>query len=223
LTQDDLQKAFGVLFQSCAPSALGFTKLDSAFLALLGGELRHGPLHKDNRAKIQVERSFCRMQLTFDRCQPRRVSVVPLVFSSRLNSDRRDELESLMFFHPEQNQHLSSINASIRSYGFPKIVDENGALRIGIEGLEVQTLYAFVDRGNKQDLAGVLVYTRVHDDTLVLLHMAVRPEFCYSIGYKNELVLARILAQLRAIAKRINGIKKLSILYADKEVPRALI
>jgi hypothetical protein len=53
--------------------------------------------------------------------------------------------------------------------------------------------------------------------------MAVRPEFCYSIGYKNELVLARILAQLRAIAKRINGIKKLSILYADKEVPRALI
>jgi len=149
--------------------------------------------------------------------------VLPLVFSSRLNSDRRDELESLMFFHPEQNQHLSSINASIRSYGFPKIIDENGALRIGIEGLEVQTLYAFVDRGKKQDFAGALVYTRVHGDTLVLLHMAVRPEFCYSIGYKNELVLARILAQLRAIAKRINGIKKLSILYADKEVPRALI
>ena len=149
--------------------------------------------------------------------------MLPLVFSSRLNSDQRDELESLMFFHPEQNQHTSSINASIASYGFPKIIDEDGALRIGIEGLEVQTLYAFVDRGNTQDLAGVLVYTRVHGDTLVLLHMAVRPEFCYSTGYKNELVLARILSQLRAIAKRINGIKKLSILYADKEIPRALI
>ena len=149
--------------------------------------------------------------------------MLPLVFSSRLNSDQRDELESLMFFHPEQNQHTSSINASIASYGFPKIIDEGGALRIGIEGLEVQTLYAFVDRGNRQDLAGVLVYTRVHDDTLVLLHMAVRPEFCYSTGYKNELVLARILSQMRAIAKRINGIKKLSILYADKEIPRALI
>ena len=149
--------------------------------------------------------------------------MLPLVFSSSLNSDRRDELESLMFFHPEQGQHTSSINASIRSYGFPKIIDERGALRIGIEGLEVQTLYAFVDRGAPKDLAGVLVYTRIHDDTLVLLHMAVRPEFCYSIGYKNELVLVRILAQLRAIAKRIRGIKKLSILYADKEIPRALI
>ena len=149
--------------------------------------------------------------------------MLPLVFSSSLNSDQRDELESLMFFHPEQGQHTSSINASIRSYGFPKIVDERGALRIGIEGLEVQTLYAFVDRGAPKDLAGVLVYTRIHDDTLVLLHMAVRPEFCYSIGYKNELVLVRILAQLRAIAKRIRGIKKLSILYADKEIPRALI
>jgi hypothetical protein len=149
--------------------------------------------------------------------------VLPLVFSSRLPSDLRDELESLMFFHPEQNQHMSSINASIASYGFPKIIDDGGNLRIGIGELEVQTLYAFVDRGKKQDLAGVLVYTRVHDDTLVLLHMAVRPEFCYSIGYKNELVLARILAQLRAIARRIKGIKKVSILYADKEIPRALI
>ena len=117
----------------------------------------------------------------------------------------------------------SSINASILSYGFPKVIEEGGALRIGIEGLEVQTLYAFVDRGSTKDLAGVLVYTRVHNDTLVLLHMAVRPEFCYSSGYKNELVLVRILAQLRAIAKRIRGIKKLSILYADKEIPRALI
>jgi hypothetical protein len=149
--------------------------------------------------------------------------VLPLVFSSSLRSDQRDELESLMFFHPEQGQHTSSINASIRSYGFPKVIDEGGALRIGIEGLEVQTLYAFVDRGSTKDLAGVLVYTRIHDDTLVLLHMAVRPEFCYSIGYKNELVLIRILAQLRGIAKRIRGIKKLSILYADKEIPRALI
>jgi len=149
--------------------------------------------------------------------------VLPLVFSSSLSSDQRDELESLMFFHPEQGQHISSINASIISYGFPKVIEEKGSLRIGIEGLEVQTLYAFVDRGVKKDLAGVLVYTRVHDDTLVLLHMAVRPEFCYSIGYKNELVLVRILAQLRSIAKRIKGIKKLSILYADKEIPRALI
>lgn len=149
--------------------------------------------------------------------------MLPLVFSSTLSADQRNELESLMFFHPEQGQLSSRINASVLTYGFPKIVNEGGNLRIGIDGHEVQTLYAFADRGATRDLAGVLVYTRVHDDTLVLLHMAVRPEFCYSIGYKNELVLIRILLQLRAIAKRIRGIKKLSILYADKEVPRALI
>jgi hypothetical protein len=146
--------------------------------------------------------------------------VLPLVYSSTLNADLRDELESLMFFHPEQRQHSSGINASVRSYGFPKVIDEDGKLRIGIDGHEVQTLYAFADRGTKKDLAGVLVYTRVHDDTLVLLHMAVRPEFCYSIGFKNELVLVRILCQLRAIARRIRGIKKISILYAGKEIPR---
>ena len=41
LTQDDLQKTFRFLLQSGAPSALRLAKLVSAFLALLGGELRH--------------------------------------------------------------------------------------------------------------------------------------------------------------------------------------
>jgi hypothetical protein len=68
-----------------------------------------------------------------------------------------------------------------------------------------------------------MVYTRISVDTLALLHMAVRPEFCYSDGYKNELVLVRILAQLRAIAKRINGIRWLSILYAGKQIRQAKI
>jgi hypothetical protein len=153
----------------------------------------------------------------------REFAVLPLVFSSRLDTSQRDELESLMFFHPQQDLHASSINTSIMSYGFPKIVEEDRTLRIGIEGLAVQTLYAFVERGQRQDLVGVLVYTRICDDTLVVLHMAVQPEFCYSSGYKNELVLVRILAQLRAIAKRIRGIKKLSILYSDKEITRALV
>jgi hypothetical protein len=149
--------------------------------------------------------------------------VLPLLFSSSFNAVRREELESLMFFHPQQQEHQSKINASIMSYGFPKVIEENGELRIGIEGIEVQTLYAFIDRGTIPDLAGVMVYTRIGDDTLAVLHMAVRPEFCYSNGYKNELVLVRILAQLRAVAKRINGIRWLSILYAGKEIRQAKI
>jgi hypothetical protein len=126
-----------------------------------------------------------------------------------------------MFFHPQQGEHQSSINSSILSYGFPKIIEETNHLRIGIEGKEVQTLYAFVHRGRLEDLAGVIVYTRTSPDTLALLHMAVKPEYSYTDGYKNELVLVRMLAQIRSIAKRIKGIKKLSIAYAGKIVPRA--
>ncbi|MBV9390990.1 MAG: hypothetical protein JOY96_03765, partial [Verrucomicrobia bacterium] len=94
-------------------------------------------------------------------------------------------------------------------------------LRIRIEGLEVQTLYAYIDRGGMRELAGVAVYTRDSLDTLVILHIAVKPEFCFSSGYKNELILIRILTQLRAVAKRIKGIKKLFFLYSEKEVSRA--
>jgi hypothetical protein len=147
--------------------------------------------------------------------------VLPLKFSSTLSADRRDELETLMFFNPQQGEHESRINASILSYGFPKIIQERDHLRIGIEGKEVQTLYAFVNRGKLEDLAGVIVYTRTSPDTLVLLHMAVKPEYSYADGYKNELVLVRMLSQVRSIAKRIKGVKKLSIAYGEKIVPRA--
>src|SRR5438132_12151622 len=109
--------------------------------------------------------------------------VLPLKFSSTLPVDRREELEALMFFHPQQGEHESSINASILSYGFPKIIQERDHLRIGIEGKEVQTLYAFVHRGKLEDLAGVIVYTRTSTDTLALLHMAVKPEYSYTDGY----------------------------------------
>jgi hypothetical protein len=126
-----------------------------------------------------------------------------------------------MFFHPQQGEHESSINSSILSYGFPRIIQESDYLRIGIEGKEVQTLYAFVNRGKLEDLAGVIVYTRTSEDTLVLVHMAVKPEYSYADGYKNELVLVRMLAQLRSIAKRIKGVKKLSIAYGGRIVPRA--
>ncbi|MBV8280176.1 MAG: hypothetical protein JO170_33615, partial [Verrucomicrobia bacterium] len=92
--------------------------------------------------------------------------MVNLTFSSSLPVDRREELDALMFFHPQQGEHESGINASILSYGFPKIIVEHDRLRIGIEGREVQTLYAFLDRGREKDLAGVIVYTRTGEDTL---------------------------------------------------------
>jgi hypothetical protein len=149
-------------------------------------------------------------------------TVLPLTFSSALPANRRDELEELMFFHPEQGEHTASINASIEAYGFPKILQEEDSLRIGIAGLDVQTLYAFVPRGSTQELAGAVVYTRTSDDTLVLLHMAVKPEFSFMSGYRNELVLPRMLGQLRVIAKRIKGIKRLSIVYADHREVRPL-
>src|SRR5260221_2171222 len=99
-----------------------------------------------------------------------------------------------MFFHPQQGEHESSINASILSYGFPKIIRESEYLRIGIEGKEVQTLYAFAHRGKLEDLAGVIVYTRTSPDTLAVLHMAVNPADSHTDGYKTELVLEPMLA-----------------------------
>jgi hypothetical protein len=118
-----------------------------------------------------------------------------------------------MFFHPHQEEHSSRINHSIKHYGFPRLIVDGESLRIGIDGLDVQTLYTFINRGTDRELAGVVVYSRIEADALTLLHMAVKPEFCYAGGYRNEVMLVRMLAQLRLIAKRIKGIKRIAIAY----------
>jgi hypothetical protein len=142
--------------------------------------------------------------------------VQPLVFSSVLACERRDELESLLFFHPHQGEHSTRINDSIKHYGFPRIADDGTTLRVAIDGLEVQTLYALIERGIDRILAGVVVYSRLEEQALTLLHIAVRPEFCYNGGYKNELLLVRILAQVRSIARRIKGVHRIAIAYSER-------
>ncbi len=137
-------------------------------------------------------------------------------FTSILGHEYRDELESLMFFNPQQKKAQAGISRAIRDYGVPNIVEENGRLRISVEGLpESQTLYALDPAGEKPLLAGVMVYMRTDPENLVLLHIAVDEDYSRSGIHAEEMLVLRFMTQLREIAKRIKGIRAITLKYSS--------
>ena len=137
-----------------------------------------------------------------------------IIFSSVLAHEYREELETLMFFNPLQKKALTGINHSIAEYGVPSIVEDKGCLRISVEGLpESQSLYALDHSADTPVLAGVMVYMRTDPENLVLLHIAVREDYSRSGIYADEMLVLRFMTRLRGIARRIKGIRTITLKY----------
>ncbi len=137
-------------------------------------------------------------------------------FTSILGLEYREDLEELMFFNPQQRKALTGINHTIAEYGVPNVVEANKRLRISVEGLpESQTLFALDDSAKKPILAGVMVYMRTDPENLVLLHIAVKEDYSRSGIYGDEMLVLRFMTQLRDIAKRIRGIRSITLKYSS--------
>ena len=137
-------------------------------------------------------------------------------FSSILGHEYREELEELMFFNPQQRRALSGINHSISEYGVPSIVADGDRLRIKVDGLqESQTLYALDNYWEKPVLAGVMVYVRSDLENIILLHIAVKEDYSRMGKYADEMLVLRLMTQLRRIAKGIKGIRAITLKYSS--------
>jgi hypothetical protein len=136
-------------------------------------------------------------------------------FCSSLGSAYLEDLEKLLFFNPLQGQALPGIHQSIREYGVPSIFIDGDKLRIRIENLPgAQSIFAVEDATDRPLLAGVMVYSRVDVETIVLLHIAVREEFS-RFGNRAEVgLVGKMMAQLRTIARSLKGVNSIHLKYA---------
>ncbi len=137
-------------------------------------------------------------------------------FTSVLGIEYREDLEELLFYNPLQKNALTGISHSISEFGVPSIVEDNARLRISVEGLpESQSLFALDTSGEKPVLAGAMVYMRTDLETLVLLHIAVKEDYSRMGIYGDEMLVLRFMTQLRDIARRIKGIRAISLKYSS--------
>jgi hypothetical protein len=112
-----------------------------------------------------------------------------ITFTSVLGRRHRQELEKLLFFNPGQHRVRAAILEAIEKYGIPKVVEEQGWLRVRLDsGREVQTLFAMSLAGLSPKLAGVMVYTRLEVETILLLHMAVARDYASRGRFGREML-----------------------------------
>lgn len=139
-----------------------------------------------------------------------------ITFTSVLGLEYGEDLEDLMFFNPQQKEASSRIDHVINEYGVPSIVVDNDRLRIQVEGLaECQTLYALDCSAEKPVLAGVMVYVRSDWENIVLLHIAVKEDYSRMGKFADQMLVLKMTTQLRRIARRIKGIRSITLKYSS--------
>jgi hypothetical protein len=137
-------------------------------------------------------------------------------FTSVLGRAYLEDLEMLLFFNPLQEKALTGIHHSIREYGVPSIYLDGDLLRVKVAELpDVQTIYALENSTETPALIGVMVFSRTDEQTVALLHIAVREEFSRSGKRADDGLVSKFLDQLRQIARRLKGVKAIKLKYAS--------
>ena len=139
------------------------------------------------------------------------------VYTSVVSPSRYDELADLMFYNLRQHLFRDDIVNAIDRYGLPEIVTTDHALRFSVEKLgEVQSLYAFDGNAATGCLAGAMLYARVSDDKIVLLHMGIAAEYQTGGSESHKMLALKMIRRLKKVGKTLKGVHRLEILYGRR-------
>lgn len=138
-----------------------------------------------------------------------------LRFTSNLKPEFSEELEQLMFFNPGQETALAAIMDSLEKFGAPSVYVDGGCLRVKVEKLDgVQTLFALDD----ERLVGVLVYSRISIELLVVIHIAVGLDYSSQGKFAHKMLVMRMIELLRSNSRRIKGIETIRVMFSDNQI-----
>ena len=120
-----------------------------------------------------------------------------------------------MFQHPQQGRFRDTIMDCIEQFGVPRVVEQNGRLRIELAGhTEVQTLYAMIEGPLHSELVGAVVYTRNAADELAVLHIAVKNDYTAQGPRADQMVTFALVEELCRVARHIQGVQGVRLAYA---------
>lgn len=118
----------------------------------------------------------------------------------------------MLFFNSGQHIAHSAIVDSIETFGEPFIENDGERLAVKVGKLdEVQTLFAF--DGDK--FIGLLVYSRVSHERLVVIHIAVHEDYSSTGDFAGTKLVLRLCQQLRRCARSIKGIESIRMMYGN--------
>jgi hypothetical protein len=143
----------------------------------------------------------------------------PITFTSVLERKQRRELEKLLFLNPGQHRVRSAIIEAVEKYGIPRVIQEQGRLRVKVDsGREVQTLFAIGYSGLRSSLAGVMVFTRLDVEIILLMHMAVAKDYASGGQFGRQMLALLMVEKLREIAGQVKGVRAVRLILGGGKV-----
>lgn len=143
-----------------------------------------------------------------------------IVFSSRVPTECRSELEDLLFFNPRQHLVRQGIIHSLAHFGHPRVEDTPNGLSVRVGDHEAQTLFAF-DRENKSKApVGVVVFLRTTPEEIAIMHVAVDDDYALQGSEAGVGLGVTLVEKVKEIARRIVGVKRIVFFYRQEVVIR---
>jgi hypothetical protein len=139
--------------------------------------------------------------------------VTEFLFRARLDPSYQAALERAVFFNPGQRESERGIAEGVELYGTPLIVSDPEGLHVVVSRRQdAQCLFALTQRTGRVTLAGMIVFLRTSRDEMTVLHVAVADDFGRTRESSLGVVVA-LVGEVRGIAHRIRGVKRLRMLY----------
>lgn len=145
-----------------------------------------------------------------------------LQLSSVLPKTYREQLEAVFFLNPRQCFYREQIRGAVEEYGQPRLVEDNGGLRIQVAGLkDVQCIFATIRGSRQSSLVGVAVLYRISEAEVILLHIAISETLFAnsdhtmdpSLRASGTLVAVEFLGRILTALRQIKGVERLRYAY----------
>jgi len=141
-------------------------------------------------------------------------------FASKAPRAARAILEQLLFFNPAQDADAESIMRAIDQFGRPQIREVDDALTVGLSRYEAQALFAFDHDRSVEGPVGVAIFTRTGPEELAIVQVAVDPSYTQQSGRAGLGLGIKLVWQVRRIAARITGVRRIISFYRQNIVIR---
>ena len=143
-----------------------------------------------------------------------------LIFSSRVSSDCKEELEELLFMNPRQYRVREGILNSLQQFGHPRIEPTTDGLQIRVGDHEAQTLYAFDRDRPEPGPIGAVIFLRTSREEIAIIHVAVNDEYALHGTEAGVGLGVTLVEKVKEIATRIVGVERIVFFYRRHVVIR---
>lgn len=138
---------------------------------------------------------------------------VNIRFSSKVPRGSLEALKELIYLNPHQARDEEGILRALAEYGHPKIHEVAEELRIHVGDHVPQSIFAYDEADGSGHPVGVVIFTRIDQETISIIHISVDPDYSMLGGRDEYGVGARLIQEVIRIGGKVTGINYVSLQY----------